>query len=280
MNLDFGKVIPMNKRNPTDYFGEDGMPYCGKCHEPKRMKITIQGMERVVPVMCSCRHEELIEEHRRQKREEALRRVEKIRRASMMDGRYKDNRFESWDITDDNLKPLQICRRYVKNFDVMKENSQGLLLYGPVGTGKTYAASCIANELIIRNNIVVMTSFVRLLGMFDGKSQDDIESRMNVADLLIIDDLGAERSTDYALERVYSFIDSRYRSGKPIILTTNLNVSNMQISNDIRYTRIYDRIFEMCYPVKFSGQSHRKIEAAQRAERMKKILEGALDEQR
>ena len=89
-----------------------------------------------------------------------------------------------------------------------------------------------------------------------------------------IDDLGAERGTDFTLEKVYDIIDSRYRSGKPAIFTTNLTMGQMKECTDIRYNRIYDRIFEMCYPVKFSGLSWRKREAAGRYASMKKILEG------
>lgn len=85
---------------------------------------------------------------------------------------------------------------------------------------------------------------------------------------------GAERSTDYALEKVYGIIDNRYRAKKPLILTTNLTLRQMQEATDIRYTRIYDRIFEMCYPLEFSGVSWRKREAAQRYEETKKLLEG------
>lgn len=98
--------------------------------------------------------------------------------------------------------------------------------------------------------------------------------KLNSVKLLIIDDLGAERSTDYALEKVYGIIDNRYRAKKPLILTTNLTLRQMQEATDIRYARIYDRIFEMCYPMEFSGVSWRKREAAQRYEETRKILEG------
>lgn len=97
---------------------------------------------------------------------------------------------------------------------------------------------------------------------------------MNQSKLLIIDDLGAERGTDYSLERVYDIIDSRYRSNKPIILTTNLTMEQMKNCEDIRYNRIYDRIFEMCYPVKVNGLSWRKRGAASRYAATKQILEG------
>ena len=97
---------------------------------------------------------------------------------------------------------------------------------------------------------------------------------MNSAKLLIIDDLGAERSTDFALEKVYNIIDSRYRAGLPMILTTNLTLKEMKEATDIRYSRIYDRIFEVCYPMEFTGPSWRKVEASRRFEEMRQFLEG------
>lgn len=96
---------------------------------------------------------------------------------------------------------------------------------------------------------------------------------LNSASLLIIDDLGAERNTDYALEKVYNVIDSRIRTDKPMILTTNLELSEMLQTTDIRYRRVYDRIFETCYPVEMPGKSFRQIEAAQRFNDMKELLQ-------
>lgn len=98
-------------------------------------------------------------------------------------------------------------------------------------------------------------------------------SALNAAKLVIIDDLGTERNTEYALEKVYNIIDSRYRTGKPLILTTNMTVREMQETTDIRYKRIYDRIFEMCYPVRMSGRSWREKEAENRFDKMKKLME-------
>ena len=97
---------------------------------------------------------------------------------------------------------------------------------------------------------------------------------MNAADLLILDDLGAERNTEYAVETVYNVIDSRYRVGKPVIVTTNLTLEEMQNSTDIKCHRIYDRIFEVCYPLRFEGKSMRGKEATGRFNEMKVLLEG------
>ena len=97
--------------------------------------------------------------------------------------------------------------------------------------------------------------------------------RLNAASLLVIDDLGVERSTDYTLEKVYDLVDTRYRANKPLILTTNLSVKEMQQNNDIRFGRIYDRIFEVCYPIELRGKSWRYGIAARRYDEMEKMMD-------
>lgn len=157
----------------------------------------------------------------------------------------------------------------------MYKQSQGILFWGTVGTGKSYTAACIANELLDRNVSVIMTSFVKILQSIQNTQNEEekLIARLNTAKLLIIDDLGTERNTDYALEKVYNVIDSRYLTGKPLILTTNLTFQEMQGCTDTRYKRIYDRIFEMCYPVMVSGRSWRMDHAAERFDDMKRLLE-------
>ena len=179
-------------------------------------------------------------------------------------------------MTEENRKVFGIAKRYVENFGEMFSKGQGILFWGNVGTGKSYTAAAIANELLGQMHSVIMTSFIKLLDEMSDFERDDSEyiAKLNRAKLLIIDDLGAERGTDFSLEKVYDIIDSRYRTGKPIILTTNLEISQMKSCDDIRYNRIYDRIFEMCYPVKVDGMSWRKKEAAARFSETRRILEG------
>lgn len=136
--------------------------------------------------------------------------------------------------------------------------------------------ACIANYLLNSGISVIMTSFVKLLDAMQDRRNDDqaLIDRMNRVKLLIIDDLGAERGSDYTLEKVYNIIDSRYRAKLPIILTTNLDIEQMKAENDIRYERIYDRIFELCYPMLYTGKSWRKTDANRRYRDMKAFLEG------
>lgn len=92
--------------------------------------------------------------------------------------------------------------------------------------GKTYAACEVANALIDKGYPVLVTNFARITntiqGMYEGK-QDYIDS-LNEFQLLVIDDLGAERESAYMQEMVYNIIDSRYRAGLPMIYTTNISI--------------------------------------------------------
>lgn len=260
---------------------------CGKCHTRRQVEVNMPDLKAVpfdpkkkvrvkMPVSCRCRAERRYQEEQMLQQDKDMRAMEALKRQSLMDERLRDVSFDSFRKTNDNAYNLKLCLRYANHFDEMLAKNQGLLFYGGVGTGKTFAAACIANQLLNQRILVIMTSFVKLLESMQGFSEDDsvLIARLNRAKLLIIDDLGAERSTDYALEKVYDIVDSRYRAKLPIILTTNLSMTELKESTDIRYTRIYDRIFEMCYPMQFKGQSWRKVEAARRFDAMKNFLEG------
>ena len=92
-----------------------------------------------------------------------------------------------------------------------------------------------------------------------------------MATLLIIDDLGAERGTEYAVENVFNVIDRRYRSGKPLIITTNLHISMLTNEQSLDKKRIYDRILELCIPVCVNGASKRTTTAKEKMKEMQEI---------
>lgn len=276
-----GPVIENARRqqpvDPTDFVGDDGLLVCGKCLTPKEKVIQFDGNDFKVPVMCRCRQEAAEREEADRKRQKDMERVMKLRENSLMDGKFRESTFASFQQTKHNARNLKLCKRYASGFEEMLEKNQGLLFTGGVGTGKTFAAACIANALLNDGIPVVMTSFVKILELaqnFRGDEEGRYIRRMNRAKLLIIDDLGTERSTDFALEKVYNIIDSRYRASLPMILTTNLTLTEMKEAADLRYSRIYDRIFEVCYPMEFAGPSWRKAEASRRFDEMKRFLEG------
>ena len=253
-----------------DYTDESGLLCCGKCGKPKRSRIEVSGEEIVVPVPCDCRLRQIEDEKKQTAATLAAMRSTELRKLSLMDSSLSAARFDSADVSGDNARSIAMCRRYAEKFPQMRRENRGLLLFGSVGTGKTYTAACVANELLSQGIPVVMTSLVKLID----SDSDELCRRMTAIDLLVLDDLGAERSTDYALEKVYNVADSRYRSGLPVIYTTNLTLEELKHPTDNRMARIYDRVLERCFPVEFRGISRRKSAARQGFEDMRELLGG------
>jgi DNA replication protein DnaC len=149
------------------------------------------------------------------------------------------------------------------------------LFWGDVGTGKSFAAACIANALIEMGVPVLMTNFSKMLNQMGGMYSDErfrYISSLSRFSLLIIDDLGIERSTDYAKEQVYSIVDERYKSGLPVIVTTNLTITDLRCPQQLGDARIYSRILEMCTPVHVPGKDRRAEAGRTKQEIMKEVL--------
>lgn len=268
-----------------DFIGPDGMLMCGKCGEARQKMMELAAPTEgdlshmstlMAAASCRCDREKEEREKREEQAKKDMERIERLRGASLMDEKFKCSTFDTFSTNKYNEKNMTTSRRYVEKFDEMLQKNRGLLFWGDVGTGKSFTAACIANALLAKKVPVVMTSFIKLLvAIQSNQSQEtEIMSRLNRAKLVIFDDLGAERDTDYALEKVYNIVDSRSRKCLPMLLTTNLSLQQMKGEADIRYRRIYDRIFETCYPMQFTGQSWRKKEASRGFEEMEKLLGG------
>lgn len=268
------KGIADDPAESGDYLNDDGLLVCGKCNKPKRARIPLpDGTLMTVVAQCQCQALAKAAADAEAARLARFDQVAALKAASIFDDKFRDAKFDSSAVTQDNERQMRICRNYVKMFDDMKARNQGLLLYGNVGTGKSHIAACICNALIDGLTPVYATSFVKLLEG-NPKSVDipGIIAMMNKADLVLFDDLGAERDSPYAAEVVYNVVDSRYRQRKPMIVTTNIGLTAMQNVADIRYRRVYDRIMECCYPVAFNGKSFRLKEARRRYDDMEAIL--------
>ena len=114
------------------------------------------------------------------------------------------------------------------------------------------------------------TKYHELNNSFSGRNE--VVDRLCRYPLLIIDDFGMERDTDYALEQVYNIIDSRYRSKRPLIITTNLTLDEIRHPQDVAHARIYDRVLEMCVPVSCFGPSIRKNTAQEKLNNLKSLI--------
>ena len=189
---------------------------------------------------------------------------------------FQDSALYCWTFENDNGRNPLISKAkiYAEKWSDMLSKNIGLLLWGEVGTGKTYFAACIANALVENCVSVKMTNFSTILNdLFYENDKNQYIDRLNNHNLLIIDDLGIERDTEYALEQVYNIIDARYKSNKPLIVTTNLTITEIKNPVDTAHKRIYDRVLEMCVPVKFDGENFRQQKAAEKMKAIKTIFD-------
>lgn len=242
----------------------DGLIHCRKCGGPRQAVIPdpFKGGSFKPRCVCSCQQEA---ERRRREAEERRQRMERIKRRKAQG--LQDRYLYGYTFANDNGKNPAMAKAhaYVDHWPQAFKRNIGLLLFGDVGTGKSFAAGCIANALLDRDVPVLMTNFptilARLCGTF-GEDRTDFLDSLGDYDLLIIDDLGAARNTEYALEQMFSIIDSRYRCNKPLIVTTNLKLDELKRPPDLAHARIYDRILERCAPILFAGKNFREDNAA------------------
>lgn len=262
-----------NPRNPGDFM-QDGLLYCGKCKTPKQCRVTICGEEHTVPCMCDCREQAAAAEKAADEARQKALHVAALRTSGLMDASLRPMRFDTDDLRARGYTDKG--RRYVANWGIVERDNVGLLLWGNTGTGKTFLAACIANALIDQGVSVMMTSFPRILAAVQGLRPEERAGYfddLNSYRLLVIDDLGAERQSEYALEIVYNVIDGRYKAQKPLIVTTNTPLIEMQKAPNMDYQRIYDRVLAMCVPIKIDGESRRKGIAAEKMKTAKEIFE-------
>jgi DNA replication protein DnaC len=90
--------------------------------------------------------------------------------------------------------------------------------------------------------------------------------------LLILDDFGMERETEYGQEIVFQVIDNRYQCRKPMIITTNLSLQTLKNPNDLEHERIYGRILEACIPIHFDGENLREKERQKKVREFRKLI--------
>jgi len=136
---------------------------------------------------------------------------------------------------NNNPEASKKCHKYVNNWDVALENNFGIFFHGDSSTGKTFFACCIANAILDKGKpcypgiingssvyIATFTDLINKLASLELSRKEQFYRNLSKADLLVIDDFGSERQTDYILEQMNLILDSRERSRKPLIITSNL----------------------------------------------------------
>ena len=219
---------------------------------------------------CACDRKAYEEEQKYFKDKEHLELVSRNTSICFDESRMEEWTFENADMSD---AVMHKAKKYVDNWEKMKRNHIGCLFWGPVGTGKSYVAGGIANDLLKREVTVKMTNFNTIIDdIFPLADKTEYINALASYQLLIIDDLGVERNSEYALGIIFSVIDRRIRSGRPLIITTNLPLKEIKSETMLEKRRIYDRILEMCTPMYVGGTSKREAIASMKMEKAKTLL--------
>ena len=256
-----------------EYLNENNLICCRKCHTPRQKQINAMEKTMEPRCMCACQTADYEKREQERKHREFLDMVARNRSVGLPDPELRKHTFEN-DLGY-NPKQIAIAKQYVQHWDEFLAGSTGLLLWGDVGTGKSFIAGCIANALLDKGVPVIMTNFARLLNkltdMYSGDRNAYIDSFKKYP-LMIVDDLGMERNSEFAREQVFSVIDSRYRSQLPMIVTTNLCLEELKDPTDLSRARIYDRVLERCLPIRVNEQNIRELNQAAVLARAKQLL--------
>lgn len=264
----------------NDYLNKDGILICGKCNTPKQKRLSISKdnalfeiyNNRIVSIHCKCQQEKQKQDEIKQKQQDTNRLIERFRKQGILDVNYLKYTFDNDD--NKNQSVTNMCKKYAKNFSQMYQRNKGLIFCGPVGTGKTFFACCIANEVLLQAKSILITNIPSLVSKmgFSKEEKHYILNQIANVSLLVIDDLGVERDSAYSIEKVYEIVDTRYRSGKPLIVTTNMSFKDIKNCSELSHKRIYDRITQMCYPIAVLGSSRRIDEFNGNCDFMTKFL--------
>lgn len=260
-NMMINSMIEKNKNNKkeNDYY-KDGLLYCGNCNTEKEF---ILPSGRKVPCLCECQAEkEKLEEEK-----------EKLNTHIFYNKKYIDTDYQNVFFKDiENLNEYyKFANKFVDNFDEIKKTKTGLYIFGDTGNGKTYIASAIANELLHKGYKVLMTKNNDAIKQLN-ETSTYFKSLILEMDLIIIDDFGANRETDFQLEQVYNLINFLYSNKKVVIFTTNIPRIELGNEQNITKKRIYDRVIEMTYGIYLKNAGMRKNIANEK----RKILEDLL----
>lgn len=262
-----------NPPKEDDYLDpEDGFMHCGVCGEAKEADWVVASQVLKRPRNCLCvrkafeRCDAEREEHR----------ISLLREDCFSDSSLAGIRFDRDDNPDG--KYGEISRNYVDNFDYFLKEGKGLVFTGTVGAGKTFYATCIANALIDKKYPVKMTSISRCVSeiMAGTLSENEYIDYLRKYALVVFDDLGVERNTPFMNDKVYNIINSRYNSQLPMIVTTNIPLSQLGNQDGIPLDRerVFDRILKACVPIEFNGDNIRRQKAREEYSRDMKILRG------
>ena len=175
--------------------------------------------------------------------------------------RYRDVAFDRWPVTE--IEPQAVVattRRFADTIDNQIDAGRGLWFMGGPGTGKTTLAMLVSKAALRAGRSVAIYSLPRLLNEIRDthraeRSHVDLLDRLTAVDLLHVDDVGAERTTDWVLEELYSIVNARYEDERSMVITTNITDRD-ELCEQVT-ERTVSRLTQMCDELPLLGHDRR-----------------------
>lgn len=258
MDFELDRIV-----NTTALFGDEHKcPHCGRIVPPKTLKLL--GRTITVQPVCKCESEADDREKREMEIKQHKAETEAKYSALRNSPKYKACRLNNFEVTKDNKAAFEAAEEFIKNWS----NSGSLVIYGRSGSGKSHLAAAIGNTLDTGDKIVVFTTFVDLLervkATYSGGegSESKILGAVTSADLLILDDLGVEKPSEYTLDVLFRIVDRRNRELKKTVYTSNYSPKDLleryaKAVGVLEAQRVVGRIIEGSKIVKNNGKDKR-----------------------
>jgi DNA replication protein DnaC len=177
--------------------------------------------------------------------------------------KYRGASFDRPPVTEMPAAQVRAVRAFVRNIDEHLDSGRGLWLFGDVGTGKTTLAMLVSKAALDAGRSVAIYSLPRLLaelrttfGEESDHSYVQLLDRLTAVDLLHIDDVGAEKTSEWVLEQLYAIVNARYEEQRSIVITTNLKERD-DLAEQIN-ERTVSRLEEMCEILPLFGPDARR----------------------
>jgi len=261
------------RANSTTSSSADSARYtcqdCGRTVEP--IQIQMLGQVRWVRAVCPCRWEMDAAEEAKRREAERQTKIDRLFNLADLGPRFAECTFETWVERKGSERCHELALNYAQSFDEHVQRGDGLLLMGEPGNGKSHLAAAIVNTLVRNGRSCIFRSVPALLKKLqetyrEGSrvTESEVLAVLQDADLLVLDDLGAEKVTEWAESTLYFIVDERYRWKKPLVVTTNCR---LEVLEERIGTRTIDRLLEMCVLVENRASSYRRERAKDRVRR-------------